>query len=115
MVAEDLGSVPDFVRQSLTRLGIPGYKVFRWERAWNDAGQPYHDPASYPTLAVATTGTHDTEPVATWWDEATVEERRAVAAVPSLTSLHGVDDLESLPFSQTLLDDILRDPVCVSG
>jgi len=108
VVAEDLGSVPDFVRQSLTRLGIPGYKVFRWERAWNDPGQPYHDPATYPTLAVATTGTHDTEPVAAWWDEATVEERRVVAAVRSLTSLHGVDGLESLPFSQTLLDEILR-------
>jgi 4-alpha-glucanotransferase len=108
VVAEDLGSVPEFVRQSLTRLGIAGYKVFRWERAWNEPGQPYHDPASYPVLAVATTGTHDTEPVAAWWDDATVEERRAVAAVASLKSLQGVDDVAALPFSRTLLDDILR-------
>ena len=30
-------------------------------------GPAVHDPATYPTLAVATTGTHDTEPVAAWW------------------------------------------------
>src|SRR5262249_38748463 len=30
--AEDLGTVPDFVRASLARLGVPGFKVLRWER-----------------------------------------------------------------------------------
>ena len=48
IIAEDLGIVPDFVRRSLARLGIPGYKVFRWERAWNDAGQPFRDPSAIP-------------------------------------------------------------------
>src|SRR4030095_8021052 len=28
---EDLGTVPDFVRESVARLGLPGYKVIRWE------------------------------------------------------------------------------------
>ena len=108
VVAEDLGSVPDFVRQSLTRLGIPGYKVFRWERAWAEPGHPFHDPGSYPALAVATTGTHDTEPVATWWNDAPASERQAIAALSHLTSLQGVDDLAASPFSLTLLDEILR-------
>ena len=48
IIAEDLGVIPDFVRESLTRLGIPGYRVFRWERHWHQAGQPYRDPAEYP-------------------------------------------------------------------
>ena len=38
VIAEDLGVVPDFVRESQHRLGIPGYKVFRWERDWELAG-----------------------------------------------------------------------------
>ena len=28
---EDLGTVPEFVRESIARLGLPGYKVWRWE------------------------------------------------------------------------------------
>ena len=36
IIAEDLGIVPDFVRESLARLGVPGYKVFRWERHWHE-------------------------------------------------------------------------------
>ena len=35
IIAEDLGIVPDFVRESLTRLHIPGLKVLRWERHWH--------------------------------------------------------------------------------
>ncbi|HVR64648.1 MAG TPA: glycogen debranching protein GlgX, partial [Polyangia bacterium] len=32
VVAEDLGSVPPYLRPSLERLGIPGYRVLRWEK-----------------------------------------------------------------------------------
>ena len=32
VIAEDLGTVPDFVRTSLERIAIPGYRVLRWER-----------------------------------------------------------------------------------
>src|SRR4029077_20023600 len=67
IIAEDLGTVPDFVRASLARLGIPGYRVFRWERHWHTDGQPFRDPSEYPPSSVAASGTHDTEPVAIWW------------------------------------------------
>jgi 4-alpha-glucanotransferase len=84
VVAEDLGTVPDFVRASLARQSVPGYKVLRWERQWHQPGQPLADPAEYPEVAVATTGTHDTEPLAIWWLGATRAEREAVLALPSI-------------------------------
>src|SRR6185295_8251519 len=62
IIAEDLGVVPDFVRASLARLDVPGYKVFRWERQWHTPGEPFKDPVAYPPASVATSGTHDTEP-----------------------------------------------------
>jgi 4-alpha-glucanotransferase len=72
--------VPEFVRRSLAMLGIPGYRVLRWE---SDAGV-VRDPAAFPALSVATTGTHDTSSLAVWWeDELDDEGRRAVARVPS--------------------------------
>ena len=78
IIAEDLGVVPDFVRASLARQGIPGYKVLRWERQWHAEGRPFKDPADYPACAVATSGTHDTEPMVTWWEDAPAEEKDAV-------------------------------------
>jgi 4-alpha-glucanotransferase len=84
IIAEDLGTVPDFVRESLARLNVPGYKVFRWERKWHDHGKPFRDPLEYPAVAVATSGTHDTEPMAIWWENAPREERQAVLAIPSI-------------------------------
>jgi 4-alpha-glucanotransferase len=75
IIAEDLGVIPPWVRQILSRLGLPGYRVMRWER---DDGV-YRNPHEYPEVSLATTGTHDTEPMAEWWDVATEAERTALA------------------------------------
>jgi 4-alpha-glucanotransferase len=108
IVAEDLGSVPEFVRESITRLGLPGYKVLRWERDWDEAGQPFRDPAGYPALAVATTGTHDTDPNATWWETADEAERKAFAALAPIAQALGGADPASAPFTPALRDAIVE-------
>jgi 4-alpha-glucanotransferase len=84
IIAEDLGTVPDFVRASLAILGVPGYKVLRWERHWGEPGEPFRDPVEYPAASVATSGTHDTEPLAMWWEQASADDRAAVLAIPSV-------------------------------
>jgi 4-alpha-glucanotransferase len=85
IIAEDLGTVPDFVRESLERLQVPGYRVLRWEREWHQPGQPFRDPAHYPARSLATTGTHDTDPLAIAWDDAPPDERGAIAALAGLS------------------------------
>jgi 4-alpha-glucanotransferase len=87
VIAEDLGTVPDFVRASLARIRTPGYRVLRWERQWHEAGQPFRDPAGWPAVSVATTGTHDTECLAEWWDAMPDDERGAFLALPALAPL----------------------------
>ena len=82
IIAEDLGLVPNFVRESLARLSVPGCKVLRWERYYRAEGQPFRDPVDYPSVAVATSGTHDTEPMVTWWEGAPAGEKEAVLAIP---------------------------------
>jgi 4-alpha-glucanotransferase len=76
--AEDLGSIPPFVRESMVRLGLPGLKVLRWERHWDREGHPPIDPATFPALSVATTGTHDIEPLASTPEGDTDEKRREI-------------------------------------
>ncbi|HZZ85600.1 MAG TPA: 4-alpha-glucanotransferase [Anaeromyxobacteraceae bacterium] len=93
VIAEDLGTVPDFVRASLTRCGIPGYRILRWERRWHDPGQPFRDPASWPALSVGTTGTHDTESAAEWFDAMPADERKALLALPQLAGLAARGDV----------------------
>jgi len=75
--AEDLGSIPPFVRASMTRLQLPGVKVLRWEKHWDLDGTPPIDPATFPELSVATTGTHDIEPLAATPDGETSAQRAA--------------------------------------
>ena len=108
IVAENLGLVPDFVRESLDRLSIPGYKVLRWERQWDAEGQPFTDPVDYPPLAVATSGTHDTEPMAVWWEGAPAEEKRAVLAIPSIRA-RLTDEERSQAAATSRLPDRTRD------
>ncbi|HET6440254.1 MAG TPA: 4-alpha-glucanotransferase [Anaeromyxobacter sp.] len=87
VVAEDLGVVPDFVRQSLTGLKIPGYRVQRWEKNWEVDGKAFRDPAGWPPLSVATSGTHDTESLADWFEALSEEEREQLLALPQLAGL----------------------------
>lgn len=76
IIAEDLGVIPPFVRAVLAALGLPGYKVVRWEKTgWGGPDERFVDPSTYAEVSLATTGTHDTETLAEWWHDATVEER----------------------------------------
>ena len=103
ITAEDLGTVPDAVRESLTRLRIPGYRILRWERRWHDDGQPFIPPSEWPGIAVATTGTHDTESLSEWWEQATDSERRQLLGPDAPASFNpGVRD--------ALLSSIYRSP-----
>ncbi len=97
VIAEDLGTVPDFVRASLTRLGIPGYRVLRWEKD----GEVFRDPARWPSVSLATTGTHDTDSLADWWESLAAAERKALLALPGLAPL--------ATRTTTAFDDEVRD------
>jgi 4-alpha-glucanotransferase len=107
IVAEDLGMVPEYLRPSLTRLGIPGYRVLRWEKdERHDGDRPqiaYRDPASWPELSVATSGTHDIESTAEWYDALPTAEREALLRLPALASL-----VDHPAFDDHVRDAILR-------
>jgi 4-alpha-glucanotransferase len=86
LIAEDLGSVPPWVRKSLTAMGVPGYKVMQWEREWDTANENYKPPASYPEASLATTGTHDTEALTVWWRAQPAADREKLVEALGLAS-----------------------------
>ncbi len=108
IIAEDLGTVPDYVRASLVRLGIPGFRVLRWEREWHTPGRPFRDPADYPAVSVATSGTHDTEPLATWWESASRDERISLSEIATVKRLTGGRGIADAPYDPAVRDALIE-------
>jgi 4-alpha-glucanotransferase len=59
----------------------------RWERWWHLDGQPFRDLADYPIESVAASGTHDTEPLMTWWNSTPEEDRRQLNDLPTVQAV----------------------------
>ena len=103
LVAEDLGTIPPFVIDTLVALHIPGYKVLRWQRK----GEGFIDPAEYPQCSIATTGTHDTDTLVAWWETLSATERASLA---ELAGLQAVPQTLSRELRLTLLAVLYRSP-----
>ncbi len=112
VTAEDLGVIPDVVRTSLAELGVPGYRVLRWERRWDDPARPFIEPERYPANSVATSGTHDTSTLAGWWDEADVAEREQLLR---LVDPRGERSWENTRQFDADLRDVLLERLLASG
>jgi 4-alpha-glucanotransferase len=108
IIVEDLGTVPDFVRASLARLGVPGFRVFRWERHWHTDGRPFRDPSEYPAVSVAASGTHDTEPMAVWWERMPAAERHMISALPTIQQMTNGGSLADRPYVPDVRDVLLQ-------
>jgi 4-alpha-glucanotransferase len=64
IVGEDLGTVPDVVRDKLGAAGVLSYRVFYFERG--DNGE-WKAPAMYPRQALAVVTTHDLPTLTGFW------------------------------------------------
>ncbi|GAB0117236.1 glycogen debranching protein GlgX [Acidisoma sp. 7E03] len=74
VVGEDLGTVPDGVREAMADHGLLSYRVFWFERE----GEGFKPPSAYPTLAAACVSTHDLPTLAGWWEGSDIEERQSL-------------------------------------
>ena len=63
LIGEDLGTVPDELRQHLSAANVLSYKVLWFERD----GTKLKDPRAWPYLAVACLSSHDLPTLKTDW------------------------------------------------
>jgi 4-alpha-glucanotransferase len=99
VAGEDLGSVPETVREKLRRHGLLRSYVLEFELGPRDSG-PARTP---PAASIASLDTHDTPPFAAWWrdgeapaDEAAAEARRRLVELargPARVVLASLEDL----------------------
>jgi len=92
VIAEDLGVIPPFVRETLRDLAAPGYKVLPWEKDDGPNGGTFRDPGTFSPTSVATWSTHDTAPLTAWWDEFTGVEKEQLEALAGIGKGASEDD-----------------------
>ena len=80
VIGEDLGTVPDWVRERLGPAGVLSYRVFYFEREHWGGWKP---PAHYPAQALAVATTHDLPTLAGYWEGMDIETRSALGLFPS--------------------------------
>jgi 4-alpha-glucanotransferase len=79
VVGEDLGTVPEGFRETLTRWGIWSCRVMLFER---DGEGRFRAPESYPVEALATLNTHDLPTLRGWLEGADLRTRRRLGLDP---------------------------------
>jgi 4-alpha-glucanotransferase len=79
VVGEDLGVVPDEVRQAMPEFGLYHYKVLLFEKT---AGR-FRRPDEFVRRALATVTTHDMPTLRSYWEGRDIELRRRLNLYPS--------------------------------
>ena len=79
VIGEDLGTVPDEVRQSLAPAGVLSYRLLYFERTGDD----FKAPADYPAQALVAITTHDLPTLAGFWCGEDLRVRDELQLYPS--------------------------------
>jgi 4-alpha-glucanotransferase len=79
IVGEDLGTVPDEVREALHRFGILSYRLLYFEQ---DRNGNFRAPLEYPRDALVSATTHDLPTLAGFWIGRDIEARRNAGLLP---------------------------------
>ena len=86
VVGEDLGVVPDEMRQAMPEFGLYHYKVLLFEKRDGEFRRPFE----YLKRALATVTTHDMPTLRSYWEGHDIELRRRLNLYPSAEALSDV-------------------------
>ncbi len=82
VIGEDLGAVPDGLRDRLHELGFLSYRVLVYERHWKGDGR-FCLPHEYPQQALATVATHDMPTMTEFWRGEDIVRRDGLGLYPT--------------------------------
>ena len=100
IVGEDLGTVPDHVREALDRFGILSYRLLYFEQ---DRDGRFRTPGEYPRDALVSATTHDLPTLAGFWMGRDIEARRETGLLPDDNAFRGMLE-ERAQQKQRMLD-----------
>jgi 4-alpha-glucanotransferase len=80
VIAEDLGTIGENVRENLRRFKMLSYRLFYFERNYPDPS--FLPPSGYPELSLAAVTTHDLPTLYGYWIGRDIEERKRLGKYP---------------------------------
>ncbi|MGH6635909.1 MAG: malto-oligosyltrehalose synthase, partial [Gammaproteobacteria bacterium] len=80
IVGEDLGTMPDEVKEALAALGVLSYRLLYFEKAPDGS---FKRPEDYPEQALVATGTHDLATLAGYWQGLDLKVRETLELFPT--------------------------------
>ncbi|HSL02083.1 MAG TPA: 4-alpha-glucanotransferase [Nitrospiraceae bacterium] len=83
VIGEDLGTVPDWVREQLAKARVLSYRVFYFERGADGTMKP---PGNYPVQSLAVATTHDLPTLAGFWSGEDLQVRSRLGAFQNDTA-----------------------------
>ena len=85
IIGEDLGTIPDQLREVLHKYGLFSYRLFYFEK--DEAGNLI-SPADYPESALAAVSTHDLPPLAGFWAMEDIVLRKELGLIATEEQFH---------------------------
>ena len=85
VIGEDLGTVPDWIREQLAQARVLSYRVFYFERGADGAMKP---PGDYPARSLAVATTHDLPTLAGFWSGEDLHVRSELGVFPDDAARH---------------------------
>ena len=82
VVGEDLGTVPDAMREALARFAVLSYRVFYFEKHWH-GDHSFRAPQHYPREALVTLTTHDLPTIIGYWTGRDLDVRHSLGLFSS--------------------------------
>ena len=79
VIGEDLGTVPEGLREQLAQAGVLSYRLFLFER---DQAGAFKPPTDYPRQALVAVATHDLPTLRGFWKGADLDLRAALDLFP---------------------------------
>lgn len=79
VIGEDLGTVPEGLREALAEAGILSYRLFYFEKTDGSFSRP----EQYPSEALVAVGTHDLPTLSSFWQGADIALRDRLALWPT--------------------------------
>lgn len=84
IIAEDLGTIGEEVRETLFRFGMLSCRLFYFERDWSKA--TFLPPDAYPETALAAVTTHDLPTIHGYWTARDIEVKKRLGIYPDETA-----------------------------
>lgn len=103
IVGEDLGTVPEGLKEALAEAGILSYRLFYFTK--DEAGHPC-EAADYPTEALVAVGTHDLPTLSAFWTGRDLKLRDELGLWP--TPRHREIEIQARERDRAAILDLLR-------